>query len=166
MSSAYGESQQKSERVREAWLDKKRRAAEDKEALTRGGVAWCRIENKRYVPIPERANIVRRIFTDSASGIGHGSIAVRLNREGIPSWGRSQRNHGWYPSYVKKILMNRSVLGFFQPHRKIEGKRVPEGDEIADYYPAVVSADLFWSVQACRSRWRLSRRRSSRASIS
>ena len=145
MSSAHNESQQKSERVREAWMEKKKRAAEHQEALTRGGVAWCRVKDKRYVLIPERSAIIRRIFEESADGIGHLTIAKRLNQEGIRSWGRSD---GWHPSYIKKILTNRAVLGFFQPHRKVEGKRIAEGEEISGYYPAVVSADLFWSAQA------------------
>ncbi len=151
MSTAYGESQQKSERVREAWQQKKKRAAEHKEALTRGGVAWCRIEDKRYVLVPERAEIVRRIFAECANGVGHYAIAIRLNREGVPHWGRSV---GWHFSYIKKILTNRAVLGFYQPHRKVNGKRIIEGDEIADYYPAVISSDLFWSAQAAMSQRR------------
>ncbi len=152
MSTAHGELEQKSQRVREAWMEKKRRAAEQREALTKGGVGWCRIENKRYVPIPERADMVRRIFRELANGVGHSAIATRLNRDGIATWGRS---HGWYPSYVKKILSNRAVLGFYQPHRKLHGRRVPEGDEIAGYYPQVVDNDLFWSAQAAASKRRV-----------
>ncbi len=152
MSTAHGELEQKSQRVREAWLEKKRRAAEQREALTKGGVGWCWIENRRYVSIPERADMVRRIFSESANGVGHSAIATRLNRDGIATWGRS---HGWYPSYVKKILSNRAVLGFYQPHRKLHGRRVPEGDEIAGYYPQVVDNDLFWSAQAAASKRRV-----------
>jgi DNA invertase Pin-like site-specific DNA recombinase len=70
MSTAHAESQQKSERVREAWQAKKRRAAEHKEALTRHGVAWCEVRERQYVLIPERAEIIRRIYKERPAGWG------------------------------------------------------------------------------------------------
>ena len=63
--------------------------------------------------IPERAAIVRRIYEDSASGLGAMTIARRLNDESVPTFGRS---NGWQPSYIKKILTDRAVIGEFQPH--------------------------------------------------
>jgi hypothetical protein len=48
-------------------------------------------------------------------------------------------------------LENRAVLGEFQPHIKIDGKRVPEGDPIEGYYPAIISEDLFYQAQHSRS---------------
>lgn len=43
------------------------------------------------------------------------------------------------------------VIGIFQPHRLVDGKRVPDGDPIADYFPAAIDKDLFLRVQALRS---------------
>lgn len=148
MSTAHAESQQKSERVREAWQAKKRRAAEHKEALTRHG----EVRERQYVLIPERAEIIRRIYKESAGGVGNMSIAGRLNRAGVAPWSRSD---GWHSSYITKILTNRAVLGYFQPHSRTNGKRIPEGDEIAGYYPAVVSSELFWSARAAASERRV-----------
>ena len=44
---------------------------------------------------------------------------------------------GWQMSYVSKILTNRAVVGEYQPHTKTGGRRVPVGEPISDYFPAV-----------------------------
>jgi hypothetical protein len=45
-------------------------------------VAWCEGQKKQFVLIPERAEIVRRIFKESASGVRHMSIAGRHHEPG------------------------------------------------------------------------------------
>jgi Recombinase zinc beta ribbon domain/Recombinase len=76
------------------------------------------------------------------------SIATRLNRAGVPAFvGKS----GWHRSYLAKTLENRAVLGEFQPHVKVDGKRIPEGEPIAGYFPAIISEELFFQAQHSRS---------------
>jgi hypothetical protein len=48
---------------------------------------------------------------------------------------------------VQKILRNRAVLGEYQPHKIVEDKRVPVGEAVADYYPAVVSFEEWNAAQ-------------------
>jgi hypothetical protein len=104
--------------------------------------AWLKLapDRKSFIPIPDRVEIVRRIFSDSISGIGSGVIASRLNQSANPPFGKAD---GWHVSSVKKILDNRSVLGEFQPHRMLNGDRIIAGDVIQDYFPRIISDDTF-----------------------
>ncbi len=50
---------------------------------------------------------------------------------------------GWHPSYVKRILENRAVLGEFQPGRKnveTNGKRIADGEVITNLFPDLYRA--------------------------
>jgi hypothetical protein len=60
--------------------------------------------------------------------------------------GRKQ-GEGWQESYVKKILRNRAVIGEYQPHRLLKGKREPIGETIPNYFPLVIDKDVFYRVQ-------------------
>ena len=54
----------------------------------------------------------------------------------------------WNHSYINKILRNPATHGLLQPKKRVNGVAVPEGDPIEDYYPAVISKDLFNLVQS------------------
>lgn len=120
MSRAHEESQTKSRRVGAAWANKRARARS--QPLTATCPAWLRLssDRTRYEVIEDRAAVVRRIFEESASGVGNYSITRRLNMDRVSHFGRSK---GWHQSYVSKILKNRAVIGEFQPHRLVDGKR-------------------------------------------
>lgn len=152
MARANEESEMKSQRLSAAW-DAKRRAAGDKK-LTGLCPAWLELseDRKTFHVIDERAQIVRQIFEDSASGQGSFVITRRLNDSGVPAFGKST---GWIQSYVTKILQTRAVLGEFQPHTKQNGKRIPLGDPIPGYYPQVVDEDLFLRAQFARGKRRI-----------
>lgn len=154
MARAHEESARKAERVYAAWGQKRLRAAEG-EAMTARCVAWCRIvgtgRERRYELIPERAAVVRRIFQETVDGMGRRVIVKRLNMEGTPTWGRSG---GWRDSYVAKMLQNRAVMGFGQPHHRTVEGRMPLGGEVAGYYPEAVPPELFHRASAARVRRR------------
>ena len=141
---AFSESQHKSERLSAAW-EKKRKAGN---AMTGRCVAWLKLIDGQFVVIEERADVVRRIFALALAGYGPTRIARLLNEEGVNTFGRSK---GWHISYIKKILSNRAVIGELQPHtRPRSGQRMPAGDPISDYYPAIVSERDFALVKAQR----------------
>jgi hypothetical protein len=81
------------------------------------------------------------------------SIATRMNKAGMPAF---VGKNGWHRSYLAKTLANRAVLGEFQPHIKVEGKRVPQGEPIKHYFPAIVPEDLFFRAQHSKSQRRVS----------
>jgi DNA invertase Pin-like site-specific DNA recombinase len=149
MERAHEESKTKGLRVGAAWKQKRVRAAQG-HPMTARCPAWLRLaaDRRTYELIPDRAEIVRLIFADSAAGLGMYSIATRLNKAGVPAF---VGKNGWHRSYIAKTLANRAVLGEFQPHVKIEGERVAEGEAIAGYFPAIVSEELFFQAEHGRS---------------
>ncbi|WP_280940373.1 recombinase family protein [Mesorhizobium sp. LSHC412B00] len=152
MARANEESEIKSQRLSAAW-GAKRKAIGDKK-LTGLCPAWLELleDRKSFGVLEDRAQIVRRIFEDSASGQGSFVITRRLNDLGTPAFGRS---NGWVQSYVTKILQTRAVLGEFQPHTKQNGKRIPFGDPIPGYYPQIVDEELFLRAQFARGKRRI-----------
>lgn len=152
MARANEESEIKSQRLSAAW-SAKRTAIGDKK-LTGLCPAWLKLseDRKSFGVLEDRAQIVRRMFEDSASGQGSFVITRRLNDLGVPAFGRSK---GWVQSYVTKITQTRAVLGEFQPHTKQAGKRIPYGDPIPGYYPPIVDEELFLRAQFARSKRRI-----------
>lgn len=149
MARANEESEQKSRRLKAAWQNKRDRAQANGHKLTGRVPAWLKLRNREFEVIPERADVVRRIFELALDGHGKQGIAYRLNQDGVKSFGKN----GWYPSYVRKILANEAVIGRFQPMRKLHdpktGKksREPEGDVIEGYFPAIIDPADFHRVR-------------------
>jgi hypothetical protein len=144
MSRAHEESVLKSDRVSAAWKNKRANAKTQK--LTARCPSWLRMspDRKRFEVLEDRKLIVERIFRDSANGMGSFAIARRLNQEGVATFGSSK---GWQNSYVKKILDNKSVLGEFQARTKKGRVRNLSGDPVPDYYPRIISDELFYRAR-------------------
>jgi DNA invertase Pin-like site-specific DNA recombinase len=169
---AHDESRTKSQRIGAAWANKRATARKPVGAkkLTRTAPLWLRVSEGRenVVAVAERQAIVQEIFELTRDGWGAFSIARRFNESGLRAWGiRPGRDRKgptmWHESYIKKILLNRAVLGEFQPHRMEFGdgmkeRRVPDGELIADYYPRVISDDLFLAAHAAMASRRTSGR--------
>lgn len=147
MARAHEESETKSKRISAAWANK--RANIGNQILTKTRPAWLDVseDKTKFIPIPERVSAIHRIFSEGANGQGSYSITRHLNQDGVPPFGRS---NGWIDSYVSKILKNRAVLGEFQPHQKVNGKRIPVGDVVEDYFPQIIDEDTFLKVQVDR----------------
>lgn len=156
MAQAHEESAKKAERLAKAWKIKREKIGERK--LTGRCPAWLELspDRKSFRPIEERVQVLRRIFTDTAAGIGAATIAANLNREGVEPWGEGkQKADGWQASYIKKLLSGDAVLGTYQPHVKNAGKRTPVGDPISDYYPQVIDDALYYLAKRAREGRRL-----------
>src|SRR5207302_4959764 len=75
-----------------------------------------------------------------------GKLAIEKKLNQSAPW--SPKN-GWRASYIEKILRTRAVLGEFQPHRlDKEGKRVPDGEAIVGYFPAVIEPETWHALQS------------------
>lgn len=151
MAQASEESTKKSNRLAAAWGEKR--------AKLRSGViatsscpGWLKREGSRFVILEDRARVVQRIFEDLVGGLGRQTIAIRLNKEGVRPFG-----HGasWHGGSIQKVTENAAVIGHYQPHsssrspvgeetgiRKSNG-RVPMGPLIEDYYPPIITTELF-----------------------
>jgi DNA invertase Pin-like site-specific DNA recombinase len=148
---AAEESERKSERVGKA-REKGRQNAREKGILfTRRIPCWLRVEGEdgkdgvQIVKDPEAAATIRRIFRWAMRGRGFRAITKLLNAGLFPPIGRGDN---WSASFVSKVLRDRSVLGEYQPHVSRDGKRIPEGNPIAGYFPAVVTEDEFNASRA------------------
>ena len=139
---ANEESEKKSERVMSAWRAKHERA--------RGGVVmtercphWLQVvgeePNRRFEVIPDRAEVVGRIFTMAADGLGHRAIASQLNSEGVQSG--HQGEVLWSATYVRDVLEGAQAEGDYLPNYRSR-KRQPAIERVRGYYPRVVDADL------------------------
>jgi DNA invertase Pin-like site-specific DNA recombinase len=151
MARAHEESKVKSQRGLAAWKSKRSRAG----ILTKRSVAWVKVNdnNNGFELLDDRVDIIRRIFDEAANhGMGADLIARRLNKDEIKTFGKSV---GWHKSYVQKILGNKAVIGEFQHHKLVQGKREPVGDPVKNYYPSVIDDDLFYKAQAARNAHKL-----------
>lgn len=172
------ESQRKASNLREAWRTKRLKSSKDGCLYTEKTPEWISVTDfknrklgkdeivkDRYTRdktkgdkvivgvIPERGKIVKTIYQKYNKGETMGAIATWLNNEGFETWGGAKC---WHRSYVTKILKNPAVCGTLE-QKSIESvddlelgerqKSVLE-NEVKDYYPRVVSPELFKSVQA------------------
>lgn len=147
---AYEESKTKSVRVGAAWENKRKNLSHRK--LTKVAPAWLSLRDDRqsFDVIPDRVQTVREMFRLADAGHGSFTIARHLNISQTLTFTRS---NGWHESYVTKILNSRAVLGEFQPHRYgDDGIRVPDGDPVPNYFPAIIDEDQFLRVQASRQK--------------
>ncbi|MER9976251.1 recombinase family protein [Mesorhizobium sp. M0085] len=145
---ANDESARKQELLRAAWHGKRLKLKERGIPMTRLSPGWVRLREDRsgFDLIPERAEVVRRVFDLTLAGQGQHAIAQTLNREGVPVFGAGKM---WHRSYVKKMLADPSVVGVHTPHRveRIGGRkrRIPT-DPVEGYFPAAVDRETFERV--------------------
>jgi DNA invertase Pin-like site-specific DNA recombinase len=157
LSRGHSESVIKSERVGDAWEEKKKDARANGTPLTRRLPAWCELRDGKVVLVPERATVVRRIYTLAIAGYGTALIVKRLIAEKVPPFGDREeyqddegqtrfravagRPYGsgrWTRAFVAQVLTDRRAAGEFQP-RKLD--RSPDGPPLAGYLPRVVSEE-------------------------
>jgi DNA invertase Pin-like site-specific DNA recombinase len=151
---AHEESEMKSKRGKAVWTHKRHTAGS--KPLTAKTPAWLTLDKKtqKIKIIPDRAEIVKRIYRMYLQGIGPKSIALKLNEEGHNTWGEGKRKGKyWYYSYVVKILANPAVIGYMVPHtlEYLEKKRVRVPQEaVRGYFPAVIDEETFNRAQELR----------------
>ncbi|HOX58962.1 MAG TPA: recombinase family protein [Candidatus Paceibacterota bacterium] len=146
LSRANEESRIKSQRIGAAWQNKRAQVANEK--LTRLCVAWLRLadDRKSFELIPERVKIVRRIFELAAKGVGANAIATMLRKEKVKTF---RGGFTWHVSYVRRILETRAAIGELTPTTRRNGVAT-KLEPIPNYYPAVISKELFATVAQLR----------------
>lgn len=143
------ESERKSQLIRSAF--------ETKRQLSRQGIktnqatpSWItanKVSKGIYeYELNDKAETVRWIFERSADGVGFDRIARELNDKGIPTLRPSKR--GWWHANVSTIVTSRSTIGEYQSLISVgAGKYEPKGEPIPNYYPPVVTNDLWLRAQ-------------------
>lgn len=157
MARAHEESRIKSERVGEAWRQKKEAARRVGKPLTPRCPEWLEVRDGKFVERADRVEIVKRVFRETIEGFGRREIVSRLNGDGIPPFKAGERRKnpsiGWQSSSVAKIVTSRAVIGEYQPHTGTHKarNRQPDGEPIPDYYPRVIEDETFWRAQKALS---------------
>jgi DNA invertase Pin-like site-specific DNA recombinase len=157
MMRANEESQTKSHRIREVFAQKRSHLAERPWSARCPG--WLRLDKAqgKFVVVEERANIIRRIYREALAGVGHQTIARRLNEEGVSLFGQgNQRGKLWNPSLIRHFLRYPAVIGDFTPTvtEFVDGmRRARPQTTVPNYFPAVVDQADWDRVQAIRAEW-------------
>lgn len=147
MSRANEESEMKSQRTSAAWNKARIDALNGikiKNSRIPDWLEWNE-DKTNFVVLQGAEKVIQRIFELSASGLGIEIIAKRLNVVGLKTFKQQKE---WRSSGVSSLLRNRALIGEFQfKQRNESGKRIAVGEPILNYYPNVVSKQLFWEVQ-------------------
>lgn len=161
----HQESEYKSMRLRKTF--KKHRETGSQRAFG-AAPGWLTREDKTkpWVVDPEKAAVIHRVFELAAAGFGSKSIAKRANDEGWPVPTRLNITGGrWHAQMPGIILRNRAVLGEHQ-HRihtheahAQHWRGLPVGEPIKDYYPRIVSDELWIAARAAVATRQVERRR-------
>ncbi len=97
---------------------------------------------------PAAAPVVKEIFQSSLMGAGLKEICKQLNDRGITNRGRR-----WYKSGLAYLLRNEAYTGAAVWGRTVKGKKASDPVRVEEAWPALVSREVFDSVQqAMRSR--------------
>lgn len=155
MARANEESSTKARRVRDAMRKKHQDAREEGKPMGKAIPLWLELTPDRAFEVREdRADVVRRIFQLAIDGYGKSATANLLIAERVPCFKLDRETkaitYKWATSSIDKILNNKAVLGFYQPYSvqvAAEGKRLPSGDAIPGYYPAIVDESTFYQAQ-------------------
>jgi DNA invertase Pin-like site-specific DNA recombinase len=147
MSRANEESAMKSRRIRSSWDAKRKNIANKR--LTKRCPYWLKptADDCGFEFIPERVEVVRRIFKMSMDGVGGATIVKMFNNEGVPVF--STKSNGWQNSYIEKVLNSVSVYGALRLKLQRDGEET-ELEEIPGYYPAIMSKEEWLLVAAAR----------------
>lgn len=146
---AHMESKAKSNFSKANWDKRRRLAAEKGEAFTSECPNWLKVVGGKYEPILERVAAIRTLYALARDGWGISRLVRYANENALAVPGKGT---SWHTSLVNRVLSNPALIGQFQPHRTVDGKRVPLGDVIENYYPVVLDVDLFNAVQSQRAK--------------
>jgi DNA invertase Pin-like site-specific DNA recombinase len=149
MSRASEESISKSKRIRASW-DNKRKTILTKR-LTKRCPYWLKASKDAtgFEFIPERVEIVKKIFQMANNGMGNSTITKRLNEEQVKPF--SNKTDGWQPSYIQKVLRNPAVYGEINLATQRDGEIKKFGEPIKNYYPAIMSKEEWFLINQRRS---------------
>ncbi len=115
--------------------------------------SWLGLSPDRlsFLFVPERAEVVRRIFELAIGGMGSYAIANYLDGRKVPPFTQSE---DWDHTTIDYMLRNRATYGEYQPRSFASGhkKGIPNGPPVPDYYPAIIDKETFEAAQIARKR--------------
>jgi hypothetical protein len=98
----------------------------------------------RLMPDPEKAPIVRRIFSEYTGGKGIKEIVKGLNRDGLPA----PNGRRWGISSVHRLLTSEAYMGrLVWGQRRSAAASTQAPVRVDNAWPAIVDSDVFERVQ-------------------
>jgi DNA invertase Pin-like site-specific DNA recombinase len=148
MSTAYEESQKKSQRIGAAWQTKRNIRSP---VMSSECPRWLRAREDKsgYDIIEEKAASVRRVFALTISGYGNSTIIRMANAEG---WTHPGKAVTWNQSIISKLVRNPAVIGTYMPKKinHTSGKPEKTGESWDNYYPAIISSEDYILANAVK----------------
>lgn len=149
MLKGHAESADKSRRVKAAWSQKTDKAMKDKKPMTQMCPQWIRLDTKKdkYVIVPERGKVVKRIFKLYSQGFGYSAIATKLLNDSTPIFttlNNTKRDVTWNQRKIENILKSPAIYGSYYSRRK--------DFTIDDYYPAIMTKDEYFAIMGSQKK--------------
>ncbi len=149
LSRAHGESERKSQFGKAKWRARRQAMREGK---TVGNLCprWLKSKPDRsgFVFVNDKVRTVRKIVRLYLDGLGAHLIAEKLNNGGHAPLGHGRQ---WDAGQIKHVLTHEALIGRKQPMRfdTVDGRRVkvPDGEPITDYFPAVLDEQTWDRLQ-------------------
>lgn len=163
----YQESEYKSKRLRKTFAIHRDNGSTQAFGTAPG---WLYRESKAspWQIDEEKAAVVRMVFEAAAAGLGSKAISKKAVEEGWPVPTRLNRTEGrWHGQMAGQILRNRAVIGEHQHRittyeaRNQHWRGLEVGEPVKNYYPAIVSDELWLAARASIRDRSVSKRRDS-----
>lgn len=159
---ANAQSKEKSHRIRKSWDQKRKRIREGQHQI-QNLPNWLYLDPKsNQIKVDQdKVSAIHYLFKRTNEGVGQVVLCKEMTEKFRPIANPTKRwkTQHWNKSYISQLLRDRRLLGEYQPHKfdVIENednpiltkrKRRQEGTPIRDYYPRVISDDVFNKAQA------------------
>ncbi|UAL42835.1 recombinase family protein [Shewanella inventionis] len=149
MERAHNESKVKALRAKQAYKTAREKASETGKVITSLVPVWMEVKDGKIELIPERAELIKRIFQMYINGCGGGVIAKTLTSENIeyPVYRDAAHKHKpvWNEQRIVRIIKSPSTYGAF-----VSTTNAHKDNILYDYYPAVITIDTFNKAQQIR----------------
>ena len=143
---AHVESARKSDTLRSAWDEKRKKARLEGKKCDRRCPSWIRWSEEEGAFVKSDGwEAIPYIFRQIVDGWGQTRILKALQQKFSPLGTSGE----WNSSFVQSVLKNPAVRGIRQQFTSDEeGNRIPDGDPVDGYYPRVVDDSLWFQAQA------------------
>lgn len=155
------ESETKSQRLREAFAEKREEAKNGSAIVSKSLPWWLIWQDGKIVCPPEQKAVLVSMFELTAEGYSSIRVARKLNAEGAPTWRKKQKK--WNAARVRDAIRSDAPLGILRPTAKTvaaiqeeAGRPKKDGDVprlledyiLEGYYPQVVTPELATRARA------------------
>ncbi len=158
MARAHDESLLKSKRLKRTWENKRKLAINGK-IISACSPIYLTLNKERTGWIVDEVMVkaINKVFQLKLEGMGEDRIMMVMNQDKTmyqPPESKQNKAGGWQVSYIALLLRNRNVIGEYQPQRLIKKTdkdyvtKETVGEVIKNYYPPIVSVEIFNRVQA------------------